>query len=614
MWSVCFVKTYQSIFASNLKAMRILLALFFLFALSTSVWSQPPTIIPYQAVARNGAGEPIANAAVDGRFTLHENSFNGPVIWQELQTVSTNAFGHFSVYLGNVVSLSTVSWSVGNKFLQIELDLGSGYIDMGTQQLLSVPYALHSASANAIAPSGAQQGQVLTYCEGEAIWTYGGICPASVTELSCDAAVHSGLLWSQVAAEDVSTTLNYSGGNGASYTAMSFSSTGVEGLTATLSGGTLASGEGSIEFSISGTPNQSGQAEFNIQIGNQSCTFSREVGPPLASVDALDCAGVTFTGTIHADLPVTDASFTIGYSGGNGGYLGAMELVPSNLNIALFASHPAIVLNEGAGSLTFTIAGSSYPYCEAVYEVVINGQTCEVTIPVEAVVTNNGPHSCGAPNVHNTELTYGTMTDQEGNIYKTIVIGTQEWMAENLNTSIYRNGDSIATNWPDYYGGIDPLEIIEEGSWAYLNNDESNECPFGKLYDWYACTDARQLCPSGWHVPSYSEVSALVNSFDPFYGDGFSSSAGIILKSGGSVSASTGWWPYDFGCSYENVSGFSALPGGFLDSQDFLGGGSIFNMWSSTDSQGIWILAETGELLHAQFAPYLGLSVRCIRD
>ena len=58
-------------------------------------------------------------------------------------------------------------------------------------------------------------------------------------------------------------------------------------------------------------------------------------------------------------------------------------------------------------------------------------------------------HTCGTPNIHNPNLTYGSMTDQEGNVYKTIVIGTQEWMAENLNTSIYRNGEPIATNLDD---------------------------------------------------------------------------------------------------------------------------------------------------------------------
>ena len=58
-------------------------------------------------------------------------------------------------------------------------------------------------------------------------------------------------------------------------------------------------------------------------------------------------------------------------------------------------------------------------------------------------ITDPSAHSCGASNLHNPDLEFGTMTDQEGNVYKTIVIGTQEWMAENLNTGSYRNGDPI---------------------------------------------------------------------------------------------------------------------------------------------------------------------------
>ena len=116
-------------------------------------------------------------------------------------------------------------------------------------------------------------------------------------------------------------------------------------------------------------------------------------------------------------------------------------------------------------------------------------------------------HSCGADSMHNPNLNYGSMTDQEGNVYKTIVIGTQEWMAENLKTSIYRNGNPIASNLSDVEWNS--TSSTQLGAWAYYNNDIQYECPYGKLYNWYAVVDIRHLCPSGWHEPTKTELTAL---------------------------------------------------------------------------------------------------------
>jgi len=115
-------------------------------------------------------------------------------------------------------------------------------------------------------------------------------------------------------------------------------------------------------------------------------------------------------------------------------------------------------------------------------------------------------HTCGATNVHNPDKTYGTMTDQQGNVYKTIVIGTQEWMAENLKTTIYRNGNAIAniTDYTQWSG-------LTTGAWASYANDSQLDCPYGKLYNWYAVADPRHVCPTGWHVPTDGEWTSLTD-------------------------------------------------------------------------------------------------------
>ena len=131
----------------NPIAMRFLLfSIFSLFGVA--LFAQAPEIIPYQAVARDAAGQALSNATVNARFTIHNGAAAGAAVWQEEQTVTTSALGLFTVQLGRNVALSSVNWGEGAKFMQVEIDLGQGYVDMGTQQMLSVPYALYAGSVS----------------------------------------------------------------------------------------------------------------------------------------------------------------------------------------------------------------------------------------------------------------------------------------------------------------------------------------------------------------------------------------------------------------------------------------------------------------------------------
>jgi uncharacterized protein (TIGR02145 family) len=94
--------------------------------------------------------------------------------------------------------------------------------------------------------------------------------------------------------------------------------------------------------------------------------------------------------------------------------------------------------------------------------------------------------------------------------FKTVVIGNQEWMAENLRVSTFRNGEPIpeartAAEWEAAYKN-------ERAAWCYYNNDPKNGEKFGKLYNWYAVSDPRGLAPSGWHVPTDKEWQTLIDS------------------------------------------------------------------------------------------------------
>lgn len=284
-------------------------------------------------------------------------------------------------------------------------------------------------------------------------------------------------------------------------------------------------------------------------------------------------------------------------------------------------------INKNSGAILNTIASIDsirFNTSSAIMEVVFQDGTV-VPHSISQIVNVNfistSQHTCGTGNVHNPNLTYGNLTDQEGNNYKTIVIGNQEWMAENLKTSVYRNGDTIV-NVTD---NAQWFELTSAACCSY-QNDSKYDCPLGKLYNWYAVADERNLCPAGWHVPTDDEWNTLLLSLDPATNTtaiGFqSTTAGSKLKSVGTL-----YWasPNEFA---SNESGFSALPAGARNyniGEFYNGVSASFNngvasaWWSSTmnGSSGFWfrnVEYSTEDVYRGLGWGQMGFSVRCLRD
>jgi len=121
---------------------------------SSTASTNVPAAISYQAIARDAQGQPMSDANVQIRFTLLADSLNGSSEYVEEHTLTTNAFGLFTTAFGSgnpvASTFADINWAAGNKYLKVELDSGSGFVDIGTQQLLSVPFALRSKSAGEI--------------------------------------------------------------------------------------------------------------------------------------------------------------------------------------------------------------------------------------------------------------------------------------------------------------------------------------------------------------------------------------------------------------------------------------------------------------------------------
>lgn len=116
-------------------------------------------------------------------------------------------------------------------------------------------------------------------------------------------------------------------------------------------------------------------------------------------------------------------------------------------------------------------------------------------------VTNTKPST-----QFNERLIYRAVTDIDRNQYRTIQVGDQVWMAENLRTTRYANGDSIpniqnAQEW----------SFLKTGAWAHYKNDASYESVYGKYYNWCVSADPRHVCMTGWHVPTDAEWMELLN-------------------------------------------------------------------------------------------------------
>ncbi|MBW7913449.1 MAG: hypothetical protein H3C54_07075 [Taibaiella sp.] len=127
--------------------------------------AQAPAKFNYQGVARNASGQPLASQALGLRLSIRDLNAAGTVVYQETHAVNTNAYGLYSVAVGggSVVSgaMGDVNWGTGDKYLQVEMDPagGASYTDLGTSQLLSVPYAMYSGSGtrvSAFQPAGCQ--------------------------------------------------------------------------------------------------------------------------------------------------------------------------------------------------------------------------------------------------------------------------------------------------------------------------------------------------------------------------------------------------------------------------------------------------------------------------
>jgi len=253
------------------------------------------------------------------------------------------------------------------------------------------------------------------------------------------------------------------------------------------------------------------------------------------------------------------------------------------------------------------LLGVGYSQCDA------NGDgdldVLDVVIEVDCILTD-----CWEGGSDTTDV----CVDIDGNVYETVLIGEQLWMAENLKVTKYRDGSAIPTG----YSGF-PWAELETGAYAVYDDDPSNAEVYGNLYNWYAVDDDRGVCPDGWHVPTDEEWIEL----EMFLGMSWEEAIGTGLDrgtdEGSKLAGNSDLWSdgnlvnnSEFG-----TSGFNGLPTGYRNNNsgyyDYMGDYGYF--WSSSEMYSYYAWYRLLNYSSSNVNRYYlgkqgGFSIRCLGD
>jgi uncharacterized protein (TIGR02145 family) len=361
----------------------------------------------------------------------------------------------------------------------------------------------------------------------------------------------------------------------------------ITGYTVTSSPGGITATGATSPINVTGLTNGTAYT-FTVvatnAIGNSSpSTASSAVTPSAPTVPGPPTSVTAVGGNAQATI-----SFTAPAS--NGG---------SPITGYTVTSSPGGITGTGSGS-PITVSGLT------------NGTSYTFTVVATNAIGNSSPSTASSAVTPSAPFPCGTtVADIDGNTYNTVLIGSQCWTKENLKVTKYNDGSPI----PDETANTAGWGGLATGARSDYTGAVSYIATYGYLYNWYAAkgistsgsTTYKNICPTGWHVPTDAEWIALETQL------GGASVAGGKMKSTGT----TLWSPFNIGA--DDSSGFSALPGGARNNVGVfsnVGQGALF--WSDTlDSNGSplrrllnFVNTDTGI---GSSVPEIGGSVRCLR-
>ncbi len=541
--------------------------------------AQVPQSFLYQAEARDSRGKLLVEELLSVQVSILQN--NTVEVYKETHTVQTDLNGLFNLRVGEgdmmeLGDFSLIEWNKESYFLKIQIAVGNGtnYSNMGSTQLLSVPYALHAKTAEYIMNDKLAL-PVYTSAEIDELGAVAGDAVFNSTEDLF--LIYNGDKWLPFTP------------NANCWPIPTIAKAGIDQIitdnktTVTLSANTPEAGYGSGEWSI---------------VSGGSGSFA-DATSPTTTFTGSECTRYNLKWSISTNCGVSYDLVIINFNHTpSGAYAGRDIVVYDGTNTAtLDANTPQVGQGTGQWSIVSGLGGnitdpssptSTFTGTEGAY-------VLRWKISTACSYTYDDVHiSFSSP-----------ITDSEGNSYNTVWIGTQLWMAENLRTKTFSDGTAI----PLVTDNTEWSNLSTPGYCWYDNDEATYGADYGVLYNHYT-VGTNKLCPDGWRVPYYPRYqnydwTELRSVIGGTYGGG-------NLKETGT----THWQSPNTYAS--NLTGFTALPGGRRnpDGTFSLVGKSGY-WWSNSYVNGnpmyINLSYNNGYFYVPNTSRESGFSVRCVK-
>ncbi len=573
----------KNITMKNIMTIKRLLFVITLQLFAFIAVSQNSAMFNYQAVVRDNLGNPMADEAVEIDVRILQGTADGTEVFAEMHDVQTNSFGLVTLQIGDIEDLSVIDWSADIYFFEVTIN---GTL-MGTSQLLSVPMAVSATYAE-------------NYEEIDPMFVTSPAGMITDSEISnWNAAYEWGDHTGMYLPADYTPEFNEIDPIFTASPAGTITSDNIIDWTTAYSWGDHSGQYLPIDYEetdpIYSNAPASTIANADIAHWNETYSWGNHSGLYLPSdyseADPQYLASPAGT-IVNADILNWNEAHTWGDHSGL--YLPA-DYTPDMTGVVNTTGNQNV-----AGTKTFTSA---------------------VNVPTPVSASNAVPKEyvdALLERIDALELAVGIkIQDWEGNVYNTVTIGSQVWMAENLKAMRYNDGTLI-----DYVTNDGVWSTTTNGAWTTANHDFfTYHDVYGHLYNWYA-VNSGNLCPVGWHVPTDAEwdelETYLINGGYGYGGSGNDISKSLAATELWISSSTPGNTGNDIGSN--NSSGFSALPGSFMYGNGVTNTpGSEGYFWTSDEfstSQGYYRSLNTNlSTLNSSIGQKItGLSVRCIKD